>query len=104
MTFEMTAGIVLLVINIPLGWFGMVWLGYYGKKTGKKIYYFLSAAVYALSWIMMAGGFYLCGKDYANYILCNVKRYVYPLVILLIIAFAVMIAVQKIKKKNKEKR
>ncbi|MFA7073616.1 MAG: hypothetical protein WC234_00340 [Endomicrobiaceae bacterium] len=100
MTFEMIAGIVLLVINIPLGWFGMVWLGYYGKKTGKKIYYFLSAAVYVLSWIMMAGGFYLCGKDYASYIICNVKHYVYPLVILLIAVFIIVIAVQK----NKEKR
>jgi hypothetical protein len=43
----------------------MLWLGYYGKKTGKKIYYFLSAAVYVLSWVMMAAGFYLCGKEYA---------------------------------------
>ncbi|MEA5000455.1 MAG: hypothetical protein VB017_01055 [Endomicrobiaceae bacterium] len=102
MTFEIIAGIVLLIINIPFGWFGMLWLGYYGKKTGKKIYYFLSAAVYVLSWVMMAAGFYLCGKEYAGVIMQYIKHYIYPAVILITAVFAIILIMRKRNKNNKE--
>lgn len=100
MSLETEIGVILLAINIPFGWFGLVWFGYCGKKTGRKIYYFLSGLTYAVSWLMLAGGIYLCGKDYADYIINDyVIKFVYPfLAAAMICLFAV--ALVRRKKKN----
>jgi hypothetical protein len=101
MTLEMIVGIILIAINVPLGWFGMLWLGYYGKKTGKKIYYILSVTVYVFSWLLLAAGFYLCGKDYASFIIDKyIKTYMYPVVILSLVAFILIFLIKK--RRNKK--
>jgi hypothetical protein len=62
---EMLVGIVLLLINVPLGWIGLVWFAGRAKKTGKKFFYFIGLGIYGLSWALMALGIFLCGKDFA---------------------------------------
>ncbi len=93
-TAEVIIGIILIAINIPVGWLGAALFGYYGQKTGKKIFYLLSVAVYALSWAILALGVYLCGKDYAKYIMDNyVVKYIVPTVIFVLVAAAVLLIV-----------
>ncbi|AKL97505.1 hypothetical protein [Endomicrobium proavitum] len=58
-------GVILIIANYPLGWVGLVWLSHFASKTGKKIYYFYAAFVYAVSWALLFAGIYLCGKEYA---------------------------------------
>ena len=60
MTIDVIVGIILILINVPVGWGGALVCGYYGQKTGKKIFYVLSAIVYALSWVMLSLGVFLC--------------------------------------------
>ncbi len=93
----MLAGIILIIINVPLGWAGLFLFGYYGKKTGKKIYYVLSVATYVISWIMAAVGVYLCEEKYAKYIFANyIIKFIYPVMFIIII---VLIALYFYKKK-----
>jgi hypothetical protein len=100
MTIEMIVGIILLAVNIPLGWFGLLWLSYYAKKTGKKIYYVLSIVVYVISWLMLVAGFYLCGKDYGSFI---IKKYIYPVVIIFVIVFVLIFLMKRNKKVGNKK-
>lgn len=96
MTLEVVIGIILIAINVPFGWFGMLWLGYYGKKTGKKIFYFLSGLVYVLSWIMLSLGVFLCGKPYAKYIIDNyVVKYICPIVFILFFAAVIFLFIYR---------
>ena len=82
MSQKLILGIILLVLNVPFGWFGAGICVYYGKKYNKKFYYFLSAIIYGLSWVMLFAGVYLCGKDYAKTIFENyVSKYIYPITI-----------------------
>ena len=71
MTTEIIIGIILILTNVPVGWGGALLCGYYGKKTGKKFFYVLSGSIYILSWGMLSLGVFLCGKQYAKYILEN---------------------------------
>jgi len=90
MTAELIIGIILILINVPFGLGGAFICGYYGKKTGKKFFYFLSVVVYAFSWGMLAAGVWLCGRPYAEYIIENyVKKYIVPTVIVSLI-FAII--------------
>jgi len=97
MTIETIIGIILILINVPVGWGGAILCGFYGQKTGKKFFYILSAVIYALSWGMLALGIYLCGRPYARYIYENyVVKYIYPLVIVcIVIAFVLIIVYRK---------
>lgn len=96
MTIEVITGIILIAINVPFGWFGMLWLGYYGKKTGKKIFYVLSVVVYALSWVMLALGVFLCGKSYAKYVIDNyVVKYICPIVFVCFFAAVILLFVYR---------
>lgn len=56
-------GIILLITNIPLGWGGLVFCAYLGRKTKKKFYYWLGTVLYILSWIMLALGGFLAGPE-----------------------------------------
>ncbi|MBQ3833910.1 MAG: hypothetical protein II816_00090 [Elusimicrobia bacterium] len=95
-TTEVIIGIVLIAINVPVGWLGAALFGYYGQKTGKKIFYYLSALVYALSWGILALGVYLCGKDYAKYIIDNyVVKYIIPSVAIILLAIIVLMIVYR---------
>ena len=82
MTTEIIIGIILILTNVPVGWGGALLCGYYGKKTGKKFFYVLSGSIYILSWGMLSLGVFLCGKQYAKYIIENyVTKYIIPAVV-----------------------
>ena len=105
MTLEVIIGIILILINVPFGWGGALICGYYGQKTGKKIFYVLSVLVYALSWLMLFIGVLLCGKQYAEYIIENyVTKYIIPIVGFSLVVAIVVIFVyrKKIFKKYKD--
>ena len=103
MSHKMIIGIILLILNVPFGWFGAAICAYYGKKYNKKIYYFLSLRIYAISWVMLFVGLYLCGKDYAKTIFENyVSKYIYPISIACIAVFVIFYVIKKIKKRNNE--
>ncbi|WP_413853517.1 hypothetical protein [Candidatus Ruminimicrobium bovinum] len=99
MSQKLIIGIILLILNVPFGWFGAGICVYYGKKYNKKFYYFLSAIIYGLSWVMLFTGIYLCGKDYAEIIFDNyVSKYIYPIMIICLIVFVTVYIVKKIRK------
>ena len=99
----MLLGITLLVLNVPFGWFGAAICAYYGKKYNKKFYYFLSVFVYALSWLMLAAGIYLCGKDYAKTIFENyISKYIYPVTIACLVILGIIFVIRKIKNRVKD--
>ena len=102
MTIEVIIGIILILINVPFGWGGALVCGYYGQKTGKKIFYGLSVAIYALSWVMLSAGIFLCGKSYAKHIIDNyVVKYIIPIVFFSIIVSVLMIFIYRKKIFNK---
>lgn len=93
-TTEVIIGIILIAINVPVGWLGAALFGYYGQKTGKKIFYYLSALTYAASWGILALGVYLCGKDYAEFIIENyVVKYIVPTVAVVLLAGIILIII-----------
>ncbi len=105
MSIEVIIGIILILINVPFGWGGALICGYYGQKTGKKFFYVLSVLVYALSWVMLSVGVFLCGKPYAKYIIDNyVAKFIAPVVFFMVIAAIVVIFIyrEKIFKKKKQ--
>ncbi len=105
MSIEVIIGIILILINVPFGWGGALICGYYGQKTGKKFFYVLSVLVYALSWVMLSVGVFLCGKPYAKYIIDNyVAKFIAPAVFFIVIAAIVVIFIyrEKIFKKKKQ--
>ncbi len=97
LTPEVITGIILIVLNVPFGWGGAFLCGYLGQKTKKKYFYVLSVFIYILSWGMLAAGIYLCGKQYARYVIDNyVVKYIVPtVVIVLAAAFVCMIVYRK---------
>lgn len=105
MSIEVIIGIILILINVPFGWGGALICGYYGQKTGKKIFYVFSVLIYALSWVMLSVGVFLCGKPYAKYIIDNyVTKFIAPIVFFIVIVVIVIIFVyrEKIFKKKKQ--
>ncbi len=105
MSIEVIIGIILILINVPFGWGGALICGYYGQRTGKKFFYVLSVLVYALSWVMLSVGVFLCGKPYAKYIIDNyVAKFIAPAVFVIVIAAIAVIFVyrEKIFKKKKQ--
>ncbi|MDI6756894.1 MAG: hypothetical protein QME32_02610 [Endomicrobiia bacterium] len=65
-------GIILLLSNQLVGWGGMLLFGNLARKTGRRMYYFLGVAVYAVSWAMLMVGVYLVGRERAR----AVMRYI----------------------------
>lgn len=61
-------GIFFLVINLPLGWLGLVYFTYLGLQTHQGIYYGLAAGVYIFSWLLLFLGGYLAGKEGIKYL------------------------------------
>lgn len=107
MTTEIIIGIILILTNVPVGWGGALLCGYYGKKTGKKFFYVLSGSIYILSWGMLSLGVFLCGKQYAKYILENyVTKYIIPSVVVCIgvALFLFLFCRKKLFKKNKKNK
>ena len=101
-TTEVIIGIILIAINVPVGWLGAALFGYFAQKTGKRIFYYLAALVYVLSWVMLALGVYLCGREYGQYIIDNyVVKYIAPTVVVLLVAVILVIVYRKKIFKNK---
>ncbi len=63
LSWRFIIGILLMVTNQPVGWGGIVYFTYLGKKTGKKIYYGIGTTLYALSWLMLCTGLLMTGPD-----------------------------------------
>ncbi len=85
----MLIGVILILINFPLGWAGLAGFMHLAKKTGKKVFCFLGIAVYAFSWIVFFAGVFLCGKEYAS-LLCS-KFHTHILLITITTAAAAVI-------------
>lgn len=95
-TTEVVIGIILIAINVPVGWLGAALFGYYGQKTGKRIFYYLAALVYALSWAILVLGVYLCGREYGQYIIDNyVVKYIVPTVAIVLLVLIVLVIVYR---------
>ena len=97
---EMLIGIFLLLINIPFGWIGLVWLAGLAKKTGRKIFYFVGLAIYGLSWVLMALGIFLCGKEFAYDLIAKYRIPVIIGTLLLLIVLFLFLRRKKTKNKN----
>jgi hypothetical protein len=90
MTLRIIIGIILLLINVPVGWLGLTYFICYGKKTGKKIYYWVAFFVYAVSWGLLGLGVYLCGEKYSKIVLNDpIIKYVFPVILIGIIIYIV---------------
>jgi hypothetical protein len=94
---EMIIGIILLIINIPLGWIGLVWFAGRAKKSGKKVFYFIGLGIYGLSWGLMALGIFLCGKDFAYDF---IARYRIPTIVGTLILLIILFAFWRVKRKK----
>ena len=90
MTLKIIIGIILLLINVPIGWLGLTYFVCYGQKTKKRFYYLIAFSVYAFSWIMLGLGVYLCGEKYSKLILNNpVMKYVVPVILIVLIIYII---------------
>ena len=56
-------GIVLLFINQPIGWGGMLLFNYLAVKYHKPIFSILGFVIYGITWGMLFLGGYLAGKE-----------------------------------------
>jgi hypothetical protein len=56
-------GCILLVVNQPIGWGGMVFFNSIALKYHKTIYSYLGFGIYGLSWAMLGLGGFLAGQQ-----------------------------------------
>ncbi len=56
-------GLLMLLLNVPIGWGGAAICAAIGAKTEQPIWGAISLGVYILSWGMLLLGTYLAGKD-----------------------------------------
>ena len=68
-TWRFYAGVLLAVLNLPLGWLGMFLFVY---DLDNLVFQVLGASLYVLSWGVLFIGLWIVGKEYAD----KVKRYV----------------------------
>ena len=61
-------GLVLLVINIPFGYGGLAAAAAVATATHQPRWLILGGACYAVSWLMLGAGFYLCGPEGMRYV------------------------------------
>ncbi|MDR2709602.1 MAG: hypothetical protein LBC07_06485 [Elusimicrobiota bacterium] len=99
--FEIFAGAFLIAINMPLGWVG---LGYFLKKasrTKRKICYFFGILIYIFSWVVLAFGVFLCGKELALRIIAHYRWYI---IFVTILVLAIVFIIKRILKKKIENK
>ena len=90
MSIKIIIGILLLLINVPVGWLGLTYFICYAKQTGKKIYYWIAFLIYAFSWVLLGLGVYLCGKQYTRIVLDDpIIKYVFPVILICIIIYII---------------
>lgn len=97
----MLIGIFLLLINIPLGWIGLVWFIGHAKKTGKKVFYFIGLGIYGLSWGLMGLGILLCGKELAYDLIAKYRIPTIIVTVILLILLLLFLYFRHKKSKNK---
>ncbi len=56
-------GCILLVINQPIGWGGMVFFNSIAFKYHNSTYSYIGFAIYGLSWAMLGLGVFLAGPQ-----------------------------------------
>jgi len=98
-------GMVLLIINVPVGLIGLGFGAFMAKKTGKTIYYPIGTGIYILSWLMLGAGVWLAGeKGLALVKAFSVQhawiKFVAPLVVSGIIIYAIIAYLRKRSKKD----
>ena len=90
MSIKIIIGILLLLINVPVGWLGLTYFICYAKQTGKKMYYWVAFLIYAFSWALLGLGVYLCGKQYTRIVLDDpIIKYVFPVILIGIIIYII---------------
>ena len=90
MSIKIIIGILLLLINVPVGWLGLTYFICYAKQTGKKMYYWVAFLIYAFSWVLLGLGVYLCGKQYTRIVLDDpIIKYVFPVILIGIIIYII---------------
>ncbi len=56
-------GMILLIINSPLGLGGLACGAFLAKKTCNKFYLKIGSGIYIVSWLMLPAGIWLAGKQ-----------------------------------------
>ncbi len=101
MSIKIIIGILLLLINVPVGWLGLTYFICYAKQTGKKIYYWIAFLIYAFSWVLLGLGVYLCGKQYTRIVLDDpIIKYVFPVILICIIIYIIRNFRKNLRKNN----
>ncbi|MBD3288423.1 hypothetical protein GF337_06425 [candidate division KSB1 bacterium] len=57
------AGILLIILNYPVGFIGVVLSGTVAVKTHNSVYYAYGAGLYGISWFMFGLGAFLSGPE-----------------------------------------
>jgi hypothetical protein len=63
LSLQSIIGIILLFTNQVVGWGGLIYFTYLGKKSKKKYFYALASGAYIASWGMLGLGAFLAGEE-----------------------------------------
>lgn len=55
-------GIGLMLVNVPLGWLGLLAASALAAATGTARWLLVGAVIYGISWVLLGVGFLLAGK------------------------------------------
>ena len=98
-------GMILLIINVPVGLLGLGFGAFMAKKTGKTVYYPIGTGIYVLSWVMLAAGVWLAGEKGLAVLKAFSAAYpwvkfVAPVIISAIIIYAIINRLRKRSRKD----
>ena len=100
MNAEVIIGIILIIINFPLGWIGLIWFIHLAKVKCKRSYYFLGIGMYILSWAALLVGTYLTGEYYARAMFAKYRVFIIEGTAIIVIAL-IFLSQKLIKKASK---
>ncbi|MCL2485530.1 MAG: hypothetical protein FWF00_02420 [Endomicrobia bacterium] len=101
---QVIIGIILIIVNFPLGWIGLVWFIHLAKAKCKKRYYIIGAGIYLLSWVALFLGMWLCGEHYARELFAKYRILIIEgtVIAIIAIAFTARRLIKKASKINKK--
>ncbi|MDR3112334.1 MAG: hypothetical protein LBU55_04105 [Elusimicrobiota bacterium] len=103
-TLQIWVGVVLLILNVPVGWIGSVYfIGKARDSVKKKFFLFLGASTYIFSWFMLYVGIVLCGKKFASKLIKENKTLII-LVTSIILIISIIFEIYRAKKANIKKQ